>query len=137
MQAGVFRGADIRGKRSSGNIYFIVSLILHLLVVIGFGLSGLRFRKPVAEDRVPRPEDRQAFLVVEIPDQVPDERPIQHTDLVSDRAARAADLSPENLEDLPILMRKETPKSGNSMRLGLRLPWPGKRGKTLERTVPK
>lgn len=72
----------------------MVSIVLHILIVISFGLSGLRFSK----QEIPRAEtsgaDRFAFHVIEVPDEAPVEKPVEPTVMVSDRASRAADRDP-------------------------------------------
>ena len=88
----------IRPRRRSGNIYLVVSVTLHLLVVLIFGLSGLRFRKPGVSGPAAGEVDHYAFHVIEVPDDVPVEQPAEHTSLVSDRAARAADMTLEDTE---------------------------------------
>lgn len=67
-----------------------------MLVVLVFGLSGLRFHKPGAAGSDAGEEGRHAFYVIEVPDNIPEEKPMEPTPLVSDRTARAADM---NLQD--------------------------------------
>jgi TonB family protein len=59
-------------------------------------LSGLKFHKPDQSDPYAAENDRFAFEVIEVPDATPEERPVEPSNLVSDRAARAADM---HLED--------------------------------------
>ena len=61
-------------------------------------MSGLRFHRPGADGRELREEERHAFQVIEVPDNVPEEKPTEPTNLVSDRGARAADMNLEDME---------------------------------------
>ncbi len=63
-----------------------------------FALSGLTFRKPGPAVREAVERDRRAFQVIEVPDNIREEKPIEPTNLVSDRVARAADMNPEDME---------------------------------------
>jgi hypothetical protein len=87
-------------KRTSIRLYFLASIIIHLLLVMSWGVSSY-FRTPEMKADLVEEEDlRYAFELVEVPDNVPREEPDALTNLVSDRAARAADMDPETSEDL-------------------------------------
>jgi hypothetical protein len=60
-------------------------------VVLAFGLSGLTFRKPGLAGGDAHGRDRVSFQVIEVPEDTPVERPLEPSNLVSDRMARAAD----------------------------------------------
>jgi TonB family protein len=92
-------GTDIRERGHSGRIYLLVSLMLHVLVVVLFGLSGLSFRTEDAGRPDADREDRLAFEVIEVPEDIPQEKPDARTYLVSDRDSRAANRDPEIAEE--------------------------------------
>jgi TonB family protein len=92
----------IRQRRSNGSRYFLVSLVLHGLVVMLLGLSGLSFRKSPAGGDDAREDGRHTFQVIEVPDNIPPEKPVDPTDLVSDRPQRAADRDLDDTDDSPL-----------------------------------
>jgi TonB family protein len=79
--------------------YFVVSVILHLVLVVLWGLS--EFASPPAGSNEPdrQEETNLVFELIEVPDYVQQEPPQAVTNLVSDRQTRAADVNPEDLPD--------------------------------------
>jgi len=67
--------------------------------VLVFGLSGLSFHKPGAGGLDTEESERHAFHLIEVPDNIPEERPVEPTELVSDRAAVASDMNPRDDDD--------------------------------------
>ena len=65
-------------------------------MVLAFGLSELSFHKPGEADRDTVEAGRDAFHVIEVPDNIPEERHVEATQLVSDRAAAASDMTPQD-----------------------------------------
>jgi TonB family protein len=65
-----------------------------------WGLHGLLF--PAAPDGEPRQDQQSpiAFELVEVPDYVRQQQPDTETNLVSDRATRATDPNPDDLDDM-------------------------------------
>jgi TonB family protein len=96
-------GWAIRDRRGRGGTFLLVSLVVHALFVLSLGLSGLRFHRPGEAGAGDLTVARPAFEVVEVPDRVPEETPVRPTNLLSDRAARAADMNPaaSNIETDP------------------------------------
>jgi TonB family protein len=78
---------------------FLVSVILHLVLVVLWGLS--EFASPPAGLNEPdhQEETNLVFELIEVPDYVQQEPPEAVTNLVSDRQTRAADVNPEDLPD--------------------------------------
>jgi TonB family protein len=81
-------------------MYFLVSLILHVVVVVLFGLSGLSFRAPAPARPGEGEYDRHVFHVIEVPADIPEQKPTRQTDIVSDRVAAASDMNPRVGDDL-------------------------------------
>jgi TonB family protein len=101
----------MRAPRGTANLYLAISILLHLaiLLVLGLGQWGSRHVETDAWEQ--QRKDGLVFEVVEVPDRVAEERPDAKTRLVSDRSARAADMSPEDMED------KEDPHSEEDLTL--------------------
>jgi len=95
----VLRRAGIRARRRSGNLYILVSVTIHLLIVLVFGLSGLSFRKPGTAGLDTLEVDHHAFHVIEVPDNIPEERPVKPSGLASDRTAVASGMNPLEHDD--------------------------------------
>lgn len=84
-------------------MYIVASLLIHLLLVLGWAISEAVIRpdrrEPVLAEVETEPEPEIAFELVEVPDNIPRQEPDAPSNLLSDRVARAADMNPEQLPE--------------------------------------
>ena len=94
----------IQARRRRTRNFVIMSLIVHLLLVLGWMVSESIVRPDKKQSLLvevePVEEPQIAFELVEVPDHIPREKPDALSSLLSDREARAADLNPDKTPDL-------------------------------------
>ena len=85
-------------KRTRVRLYFLISIAIHLSLVLAWGISEW-ISPPHGPDRwEEQDEDRLAFELIEIPDDIPEERPEMESNLVSDKDTRASDMDRRNTD---------------------------------------
>ncbi len=84
---------------SATRLYIVVSVILHLALVVLWGLSEFAFPPTGLDEPDHQEETNLVFELIEVPDYVQQEPPEAVTSLASDRQTRAADVNPEDLGD--------------------------------------
>jgi TonB family protein len=94
----------IAARRRRTRNFVLMSLLVHMLLVLGWAVSESIVRpdkkEPLLVEVEPVEEPQIAFELVEVPDQVPRQEPDALSNLLSDREARAADMNPDPLPDL-------------------------------------
>jgi len=94
----------IQARRRRTRNFVIMSLLIHLMLVLGWVASEAIVRpekkEPLLVEVEPVEEPQIAFELVEVPDHALREEPDALSNLLSDREARAADLNPDQLPDL-------------------------------------
>jgi TonB family protein len=94
----------IQARRRRTRDFVLISLLIHLLLVLGWAVSesmvGHEKKEPLLAEVEPVDEPQVAFELVEVPDDAPRQEPDALSNLLSDREARAADLNPEQTPDL-------------------------------------
>jgi TonB family protein len=94
----------IQARRRRTRDFVLISLLIHLLLVLGWAVSesmvGHEKKEPLLAEVEPVDEPQVAFELVEVPDDIPRQEPDALSNLLSDREARAADLNPEQTPDL-------------------------------------
>ena len=79
-------------KRTSVRVYFLISIAIHLLLVLAWGISEWVF-PPAGGDRWEKQDDKAlVFELIEVPDYIPQEKPDAESNLLSDKSTRAADM---------------------------------------------
>jgi TonB family protein len=93
----------IQARRRRTRDFVLISLLIHLLLVLGWAVSesmvGHEKKEPLLAEVEPVDEPQVAFELVEVPDDIPRQEPDALSNLLSDREARAADLNPEQTPD--------------------------------------
>jgi TonB family protein len=80
-------------------LYFPISILVHVLILLVFGLGRWGSEDVKVDARDQQSEDRPVFELIDVPDDIRQEKPDAATHLVSDRDARAADMNPKDMED--------------------------------------
>jgi TonB family protein len=79
-------------KRTRVRLYFLISIAIHLSLVLAWGISEWT-SPPDGTDRWEEQDDnRLVFQLIEVPSNIPEERPETESNLVSDKDTRAADM---------------------------------------------
>jgi TonB family protein len=89
----------MRPPRKTSKLYLPTSILLHLMILLVFGLWSWGRRQDKVDTWEQQRDDRLVFEVVDVPDHVPEETPDAETHLVSDQDSRAADMVAEPEED--------------------------------------
>ncbi|MFH1313500.1 MAG: energy transducer TonB [Candidatus Eisenbacteria bacterium] len=88
----------MRVPHRTSRLYFPISVLLHvaLLLVLSLGKWGSKSVEPDAWEQ--QKENNPVFELIDVPDDVRQEKPDAATRLVSDRSAKAADMNPRDME---------------------------------------